>query len=252
MAAAQYDWSPAFFELARRYDDGDGVAPSAERAATWYTQAAADGVLEAQVRIADRLERAHGCARSDEALMHNLRAAAAQGHRESRVRVAMRLQHACGVAVADRAEALDWWQRVVDGDTHSATPEQQRAPDAQPHRQIGTLCALAAVHAASTSASASSSASSSAPASAPASASSSSPLRASAADVAWSASFTAFAEAASRGCLAAQLAVADAYASGWRGVRRNVATAARHWRHAALDHYRCATGDYNGVVHEEI
>jgi localization factor PodJL len=104
------------------YAAGDGVAKSAEKAASWFREAAINGVVEAQFRLAQLYRDGVGVKRNPAEALIWYRTAAEHEHPWAQLELG-RLYEAGEIVQRDPAEAARWYYRAA----RQGLPEAARA-----------------------------------------------------------------------------------------------------------------------------
>lgn len=104
----------AYFEIARRYTDGDGIERNLEVAAVWYEAAARAGSAPAQYRLANFLEKGHGVKLDVEKSVMWYQRAAEQGNALAMHNLAV--IHTSGLVGGkpDMEAAIGWFEKAAE------------------------------------------------------------------------------------------------------------------------------------------
>lgn len=112
IAAEEYGDAQAQYELARRYQEGNGVEPNEQKAIEWYSKAGQNGSLEAQLEMIRRCENGIGMEKSRTEAVVWCREAAKQGNVDAQYQLAECYFRGDGIE-QDKEEAVKWYQEAA-------------------------------------------------------------------------------------------------------------------------------------------
>jgi TPR repeat protein len=112
--AAEGGHDGAMLDLAKRYEDGDGLPKSDSEALRWYRRAAEQGNADGMTVVGNFYFNGRGVHESSEEGVAWWRKAADAGHKSAML--ALGYCYAKGVGVATSEEqAINWWRKAAEG-----------------------------------------------------------------------------------------------------------------------------------------
>ena len=109
----------AQFDLARRYEYGNGVRQNQVRAAAWYRKAAEQGHVEAMYALGWMYDEGRGVPQDYERGFHFFKRAAELGHAGAEAEIGNSYEHGLNVP-EDYREALQWYNRAAEKGNRNA------------------------------------------------------------------------------------------------------------------------------------
>ena len=101
------------FQLGEKYLAGNDAAQNFEEAGHWFTKAAQQGHVRAQIYVAWMLDSGRGLPRDDAGAVEWYRKAAEQGHPEGQYRLGLAYSNGDGVRM-DETKAIEWFRLAAE------------------------------------------------------------------------------------------------------------------------------------------
>ena len=111
--AAEKNHAEAQFALGLKYQKGEGVPKDLEKAAELFRQAAENGLAEAQYNLAVKLEAGEGVSQNQAEAIDNFRKAAEQGEDNAQLALGKHYLTGTGVEQSD-SQAFEWVKKAAE------------------------------------------------------------------------------------------------------------------------------------------